>query len=197
MSSLNKREESAAATRQHLIDEATLLFSRYGFAKTSLTEIATNAGATKGALYHHFSNKVELFATCYEQQAARVAEVVRSVNSSDDPWLDTLARCQAFLECATKRELKAVPIQEAITVLGWQRWQMLDSAHTMGALKQSLQRLHEADMLGPFDRDLLADSIFAMMVNAMMVLATSKDRAATQQELMRQLEAFLSGVLRQ
>jgi len=195
MQLVNKREESAALTRQLLVDEAAKLFSRQGVAKTSLSEIVANVGATKGALYHHFSNKVELFASCYEQQAARVAAVVRSAPSSDDPWLDILAQCQTFLGCASMPELKAVPIQEAITILGWQRWRALDSAHTMGALEQSLERLHDAGRLGHFDRALLADSIFAMMVNAMMALSVSSDRVATEAELMRQLEAFLSGVL--
>jgi TetR/AcrR family transcriptional repressor of tetCD len=191
----NRREESAAATRQLLVDEAARLFSQQGFAKTSLSEIVANVGATKGALYHHFSNKEDLFATCYEQQAARVAAVIRSAESTDDPWLDTLAGCRAFLGCASMPELKAVPIQEAITVLGWQRWRTLDSAHTMWELEQSLERLHEAGILGPFDRQLLAGSIFAILVNAMMALSVSKDRIATEAELMRQLEAFLSGVL--
>lgn len=195
MPAVNKREESAALTRQLLVDEASRLFARQGVAKTALSEIVANVGATKGALYHHFSNKVDLFAACYEQQASRVAAVVRSAETSDDPWLDTLAQCRAFLSCASMPELKAVPIQEAITVLGWHRWRALDSAHTMGELEQSLERLHDAGMLGLFDRPLLADSIFAMMVNAMMSLSTSKDRAATEAELMRQLEAFLSGVL--
>jgi len=195
MSAPNKRDESAAATRQLLVDEASRLFSRHGFAKTSLSEIVANVGATKGALYHHFPNKLELFATCYEQQAARVAEVVRCAESSDDPWLDILARCRVFLSCASMPELKAVQIQEAITVLGWQRWHALDSAHTMGELELSLERLHKAGRLGAFDRQLLVGSIFAMLVNAMMALVTSKDKAATEAELMHQLEAFLLGVL--
>ena len=88
-----------------------------------------------------------------------------------------------------------MPIQEAITVLGWQRWRTLDSAHTIGELEQSLERLHEAGMLGPFNRRLLADSIYVILVNAMMALSVSKDRATTEAELMHQVEALLSGVL--
>ena len=192
---MNRREESAIITRQLLVDEATRLFSRQGFANTSLSEISANAGATKGALYHHFANKEELFATCYEQQAARVAAIVRSVGDSDDPWQDALARCRAFLGCVNRRGLKTMPIQEAITVLGWARWRVLDSAHTMGELERSLERLGDAGMLGPFDRKQLADSVHALLVNAMMLLSESKDRAVTEAETMRQLEAFLSGVL--
>jgi len=195
MSKTNKRVESAAVTRQLLVDEAARLFSLQGFSKTSLSAIVTNVGVTKGAFYHHFPTKEDLFATCYEQQAARVAAVVRSVESSDDPWLDTLTRCRAFLSCAGMPELKAVPIQEAITVLGWQRWRALDSAHSMGELEKSLECLYRAGKLGAFDRRLLADSIFAILVNAMMALSVSKDRKATETELLRQLEAFLLGVL--
>jgi len=197
MSVVNNREESAAATRQLIVDEAARLFSRQGYAKTSLAKIVANVGATKGAFYHHFSSKESLFATCYEQQAARVAAVVESAEPSDDPLTDILARCRAFLGCASMPELRAVPIQEAITVLGWTRWRALDSAQTMGGLEQSLERLHKAGRLGPFDRRLLADSFFAIMVNAMMALSVSKDRAATEAELMRLLEAFLTGVMSQ
>ena len=195
MSKANKRVESAAVTRRRLVEEAARLFSRQGFAKTSLSAIVANVGLTKGAFYHHFPTKQDLFATCYEQQAERVAAVIRAVEPSGDAWQDTLARCRAFLSCASMPELKAVPIQEAITVLGWQRWRALDTAHTMGELEQSLMYLHKEGRLGPFDRRMLVDSIFAILVNAMMVLSVSKNRAATEAELMRQLEALMSGVL--
>lgn len=195
MSGANRREESALATRQLLIDEAANLFSGQGYANTSLSKIAANVGATKGALYHHFSNKKELYAICYEQQAARVAAVIKSVKATSDPWQDTLAQCRAFLDCATMPELKAVPIQEAITVLGWQQWRALDTAHTMGELEHSLMRLHKAGLLGNYDIKLLASSIFSMMVNTMMTLTTSQDKTATKAELMHQFEALLSGVM--
>jgi len=65
----------------------------------------------------------------------------------------------------------------------------------MGELEQSLEHLHLAGKLRPFDRRLLADSLFAILVNAMMALSVSKNRIATEEELLRQLEAFLLGVL--
>ena len=192
----NRRVDTAAETRNLLLERAAVLFSRQGFAHTSLEEIATSAGATKGALYHHFSSKVELYAACFERQAQRVAQRVASVEPSDDPWEDALAQCRAFLGCATLRHLHAVPIQEAITVLGWQRWRALDSAHTMGVLEASLRRLRDSGMLAEFDLRLLADSVFAILVNAMMLLSVASDKKATERELMRQLEAFLGGVVR-
>lgn len=195
MPTQNRRDESAAATRQLLLDAAARMFSQQGFAKTSLSDIAARAGATKGALYHHFLGKEALYASCYEQQAAKVAAIVRAAGTSGDPWQDTLEKCRAFLGCARLRHLNAVPIQEAIIVLGWQRWRELDSAHTMGELELALARLSDAGLLGSFDRRLLADSLFAVLVSAMMTLSESRDRAATEAELMRQLSAFLSGVM--
>jgi AcrR family transcriptional regulator len=55
------REESKAKTRQLVVDAAYKLFRRKGFAGTSLDEIATEAGLTKGAVYSNFANKEELF----------------------------------------------------------------------------------------------------------------------------------------
>ena len=66
MSVANRREESAAATRQLLLDEAARLFSQQGFAKTSLSEIVANVGATKGALYHHWKSKEDLALSLIE-----------------------------------------------------------------------------------------------------------------------------------
>lgn len=192
----SRRAQAAAETRQLLVQEAARLFSRQGFAATSLEEIGVAAGVTKGALYHHFSSKEDLYAECYEQQAARVAETVASTPLSGDPWQDALAQCRAFLGCAYLLDFHAVSIQEAITVLGWQRWRELDAAYTMSVLKESLERLHRAGRLGRYDRKLLADAVYALLVNAMMALVTAEDKKRAEKQLLRQLEALLSGVLR-
>jgi AcrR family transcriptional regulator len=48
-------------TRDKILSVASKLFSRYGFHKTSMDEIAKNARKAKGSLYYHFSSKEDLF----------------------------------------------------------------------------------------------------------------------------------------
>src|SRR5436309_1603747 len=93
------REEHAEATRKALLGAARRLFARKGFADTSLDEVAEVARVTKGAVYHHFKNKRELFRSVYEELAAEVDTRIRERLA---PATEPLARAQlgieAFLE---------------------------------------------------------------------------------------------------
>lgn len=47
--------------KQHILDAAISVFIENGFEETSMRQIASAAGLTTGAIYHHFKNKDELF----------------------------------------------------------------------------------------------------------------------------------------
>src|SRR6187399_354387 len=56
-----KTKEQALATRERLLDAAQTLFREHGVTRTSLAEVATAAGMTRGAVYWHFKDKADLF----------------------------------------------------------------------------------------------------------------------------------------
>jgi TetR/AcrR family acrAB operon transcriptional repressor len=56
-----KTKEEAQETRKTILDAAETVFQERGVSRTSLAEIATAAGVTRGAIYWHFANKAELF----------------------------------------------------------------------------------------------------------------------------------------
>jgi len=56
-----RTKEDADATRNNIIDSAIKIFSRDGFTKSKLDDIAKDAGVTRGAIYHHFDNKLGIF----------------------------------------------------------------------------------------------------------------------------------------
>ncbi len=60
-------KEEAQATRHRLLDAAERLFHRHGVSQTSLQHIATEAGATRGAIYWHFKDKADLFNAMMER----------------------------------------------------------------------------------------------------------------------------------
>ena len=62
-----RTKEGALATRSKLLDAAEHLFQSQGVSRTSLQAIARRAGATRGAVYWHFSDKAELFNAMIER----------------------------------------------------------------------------------------------------------------------------------
>jgi AcrR family transcriptional regulator len=63
-----RRDESQAQTREALLSAASRLFDDHGFAATSITDIAEEAGYTTGAVYSNFANKDDLFLAVIERQ---------------------------------------------------------------------------------------------------------------------------------
>ena len=56
-----RTKNEAEKTRHKILDAAELVFYKYGVARTSLEQIAQVAKVTRGAVYWHFSDKIEVF----------------------------------------------------------------------------------------------------------------------------------------
>jgi AcrR family transcriptional regulator len=63
-----------SARRERLLDAAARLFARWGFAKTSVAEIAREAGISKGAVYLEFPDKEAVLQAVIHREIARYAE---------------------------------------------------------------------------------------------------------------------------
>src|SRR5437763_827700 len=66
------KAEQSEATRSALVAAARPLFAERGYAGVGTEEIVRAAGVTRGALYHHFGGKDDLFAAVYEQVEAEL-----------------------------------------------------------------------------------------------------------------------------
>lgn len=67
--SLNR---ATPARRRELLDAATAVFAERGLQGTTMDEIARSAGVSRGAVYHHFSTREELFAACFDDAMAHI-----------------------------------------------------------------------------------------------------------------------------
>src|SRR3954469_5765255 len=101
----------AEVTRRGLITAARTLFGRQGYAGTSVDEVVKAAGVTKGALYHHFRDKDDLFRAVVEQVkvdvTAKAADSFFDDSDNDDPLQRVhrlvIAMIDAHLDPAVQR----------------------------------------------------------------------------------------------
>ena len=83
---VRRTKEDAEETRNLILDAAETVFNDKGVARTSLAEIATAAGVTRGAIYWHFKNKADLFHAMLERVEMPIDEMIEQLETenSDD-----------------------------------------------------------------------------------------------------------------
>jgi TetR/AcrR family transcriptional regulator, acrAB operon repressor len=77
-----RTKEDAVATRNLLLDAAQIVFNEKGVSRTSLAEIATEAGLTRGAIYWHFKNKADLFHAMLERAKLPIENMIDSLDAA-------------------------------------------------------------------------------------------------------------------
>src|SRR5688572_29774165 len=85
----------AAATRRDLLAAALAVFAEGGYAAATLAQIAGRAGVTRGALYHHFAGKADLYDALLREAADQVMRPLLADLAAAGP---PLARLRRFLE---------------------------------------------------------------------------------------------------
>jgi AcrR family transcriptional regulator len=139
--------ERSAETRDALIGAARPLFASVGFADASLETIVRNAGVTRGALYHHFADKTELFAAVFErvegEMATRMVDAVAAAGHSDP--VEIMRLCSGlWLDACAEPEIQRIVLLEALAVLGWERWSDIGNRYNVGFVKELLTQAIES-----------------------------------------------------
>ena len=84
---VRKTKEEALETRHRILDAAEAVFHRQGVSRTSLAQIAEEAGLTRGAIYWHFANKADLFEAMMQRVIAPIEAgcLNPALAAADDP----------------------------------------------------------------------------------------------------------------
>jgi TetR/AcrR family acrAB operon transcriptional repressor len=85
---MKRTKEEAGQTRRALLDAALVTFSRKGFAATRLEEIAEKAQVTRGAIYHHFDNKLDLYLTLMQEASQRGGAAIQRAISEGGSFIE-------------------------------------------------------------------------------------------------------------
>jgi TetR/AcrR family acrAB operon transcriptional repressor len=93
---MKRTKEEAAQTRQDLLDAALEIFSQQGYEAARLQDIAKAAGVTRGAIYHHFGSKTELFNTLMDEASAQESGAVEAAIAEGGSLVEIMARILAY-----------------------------------------------------------------------------------------------------
>ncbi len=139
--------ERSEATRAALIGAGRRLFAERGYAELGTEEIVRAAGVTRGALYHHFEGKRELFEAVYEQIEAELAERIAAGalgGGAEAPLEAMRAGTEMLLAACTEREVQQIALLDAPAVLGWDRWREIAARYGLGLIEATLQAAIDA-----------------------------------------------------
>lgn len=191
------QQQRADSTRAALIGAARKLFAERGYAAVPADEIVAAAGLTRGALYHHYAGKHDLFLAVFDELEAELA-VEAAASVVDDPDLQTsmIRSLSRFLDLCERPEVIRIALTDAPAVLGWQTWREMEARHGLGLIVQMLQAAADEGQLPPASVPVLAQLVLGAMIEAALVIAHATDRDAARDEAERALLILLSGVIR-
>jgi AcrR family transcriptional regulator len=195
----SRRAEYAAQTRAALLAAAAQAFAQHGFTATSIMQIAQAARVTKGAVYHHFSDKQDLFeAVMHQCNEAAQQKVYEAVDKHQgDVWAAAMAALDATLDVCADPVAGRLIYLEGPTGLGWRRWRESERQYTHSNVRRLLLGGIQS---GIFPEDTPADAmtqlISGMITHAGIALAEAPhgQRAGVRRDLHAAILRVLDGI---
>jgi AcrR family transcriptional regulator len=189
--------ERSEATRTALVGAARPLFAERGYAGVGTEEIVRAAGVTRGALYHHFEGKRDLFEAVYEQiereLTERIAERVLGAGP-DSPLAAMRLGAEMLLAACTEPEVQRVALLDGPSVLGWDRWREIGLEYGLGLLEALLKAAIEAGEIRDQPVRPLAHVLIGALDEAAMLVGRAEDPDRAQAEVARTIDTLLGAL---
>ena len=197
----SRRAEQTADTRQALLAAARRRFAEQGYAATGTEEIVADAQVTRGALYHHFRDKADLFQKVMEQVATEVAErlvageLARGAEEPSDAWTQLRAGFQSLLDISTTdSDFQRIVLVDGPAVLGNDAWDALVERHGYHLLAEWLERAMAEKRIDPLPVAPLTRLVAALLSEASLYTARAEDPDRARTEVGMVLDRLLRGL---
>jgi AcrR family transcriptional regulator len=172
--SVERQRMRAATTRQALVAAARAIFARDGFHDARALDIAASAGLTRGAMYHHFTDKVALFEVVFREVAAelnyRTAASVASLRG--DLWAQVTGAFSRYLGLMAEiADYRRILLIDGPAVFGWERWRDLQAEYVASGTEDALRALMALGVVPQREPGPLASLIQAALNDAALSIA--------------------------
>lgn len=190
-----RKAEQSEATRGALVAAARELFAERGYGAVGTEEIVRAAGVTRGALYHHFGGKRDLFQSVYEEvEAELVQRIATEAMTAADPLEALAAGAHAVLEACEDPAVQRIALMDAPSVLGWEAWREIGMRYGLGLVEATLQAGIDANVLAPQPVRPLAHLLLGAIDEGAMVVARADDVPAARAEVGASFEGLLNAL---
>ena len=187
------QSERSDETTSALIAAAQDRFGRDGYRATSIETIAEAAGVTKGAAYHHFDGKADLFRAVFVREQEQLVTVLdRVAADAPDAWAALRAGCRTFLEHCLDQAFRQIVLLDGPAVLGWDGVRAIESAHVLRVLNGGMQVAAAEGVVAPDHIEARSRMIFGALCEAGMLLARSEDPDAALSAVLTEAERLLN-----
>jgi AcrR family transcriptional regulator len=190
-----RKAEQAEATRAELVAAARELFAERGYAAVPTEEIVARARVTRGALYHHFRDKRDLFRAVFEAtDHDLVQDLARAALAEEDPWRRLVAGAERFLDACLDPAIRRIVFTDAPAVLDPAEWRSAEEQSALGLVAFALQSAMDAGALAVWPVPPLARVVLGALNEAGIAIATADDPRSAREEMGAALAHVLEGL---
>ena len=189
-----KKQLQSESTRRKLISVARRLFATKGYAGTSIEDITTRAKVTRGALYHHFSDKGELFRAVFEQVEEELVSRAAEAASESSPDKRVEAAVEAFLDACLDRDVQQVVLLDGFSVLGWETASRIDEEYALGSMQALLRLAMREGQIAEQPVEPLALVLLGALNQAALAIARADDLPAARAQIGGTIQTLIRGL---
>ena len=188
----------SAGARRAVLEAAHDLFMERDYGEVSTEQVLERSGVSRGALYHHFPSKLDLFRAVFEASERRVIErIVARAPTPATPFEGLLLLARGYLRAAeTDEELRRIGLGQSRAVLGWEGWRRAVADLGIGVALATVTAAIEAGELVPDDPETTALVLLGALIEGAMLIAVAEDRAAARERSEAVIVDLLQGLRR-
>jgi AcrR family transcriptional regulator len=193
-----KHDLRSEATRRQLVSAARALFGARGYAGVGTEEIVRAAGVTRGALYHQFRDKADLFAAVAEEVEAEIADRIAAgaAGAAADPLAGLRTGARLFLDACAEPDVERIILLDAPAVLGWEAWRDLAGRYGLGLVQFALQSAMDTGAIVPQPVVPLAHVLVGALDECALYIARAEDPAEAREQCAAIFDRILDSITR-
>jgi AcrR family transcriptional regulator len=166
--------------------------------RVSTTEILERSGVSRGALYHHFPSKQDLFLAVYEASERRmIALLAVEVQAAATPFEALAESARSYLRmCEEDEEFRRIGLTQSRVVLGWEGWRATANDLGIGVTLALVSAAIEAGELPAADPETMALMLLGALIEAAMLIVVADDRGEARRRSEVVIVEMLEGLRR-